>query len=110
MNQPPEPEKGLQELLDTLWKNNYPKLLERLRILREAHRKLSAGTLDPQARHDGEDAAHKLAGILGTFGLPEGSALASKIEVLLAQEAGAEEEHELQSWLDELEAIIASKG
>ena len=44
------------------------------------------GSLDNQTRKNAEAAAHKLAGVLGTFGLPEGSKLASKIEDLLAQE------------------------
>jgi HPt (histidine-containing phosphotransfer) domain-containing protein len=121
MSQPPDSEndnagsdnsgKDLQELLRKLWENNYPTVLERVRILRTAQLKFSADALDEQARENAEDAAHKLAGVLGTFGLPKGSILASKIEVLLAREGrrGAQQEQELRLWLDELEAIIASK-
>jgi len=98
-------------LLDTLWKSNYGVLMERVGILRDAREKLAAGSLDDQSRKSAEEAAHNLAGILGTFGLPQGSALASKIEVWLAQKAppGANSADVLRSWVDELEAIIASR-
>lgn len=103
--------KEMEDLLHSLWKSNYGTLLERLRVLRFAEEKLAAGSLDEEARKDAEDAAHKLAGILGTFGLPHGSALASKIEAWLAKETapGADCAPQLLSWLDELEAIIASR-
>jgi len=101
----------LEALLQTLWKSSYPTLLERLKTLRDAQSKLVTGSLDNETRKDSEAAAHKLAGVLGTFGLPEGSRLASKIEALLAQEAELSAEHgrELGEWLDELEAVVASK-
>jgi HPt (histidine-containing phosphotransfer) domain-containing protein len=112
MNDPPDPHaQELEALLQTLWKSNYTTLLERLGILRDAQGKLAASCLDDQTRKDAEAAAHKFAGVLGTFGLPEGSRLASKIEALLAQGAELSAEHgrELGEWLDELEAAVASK-
>jgi HPt (histidine-containing phosphotransfer) domain-containing protein len=101
----------LETMLQALWKSNYSTLLERVKVLRDAQDKLAAGALDNQARKDAESAAHKLAGILGSFGLPQGSALASKIEAALAEEISLDAEHapEMKSWLDELEAIIASR-
>jgi HPt (histidine-containing phosphotransfer) domain-containing protein len=112
MSEPPDSSaKEMEELLQSLWTKNYGLLQERLKVIRDAHDSLAAGSLDNQTRCDAESAAHKLAGILGTFGLPQGSALASKIEMSLAAEspAGAELVPQLQSWLTELEAIIASR-
>ena len=112
MSQPPDSHaQELEALLLTLWKNNYPTILERLRILRDAHSELTCGQLDTATRKNAEAAAHKLAGVLGSFGLPEGSKLASSIEVLLAQETslGPEGRDELGVWLDKLEAVVASK-
>ncbi|HEX3470733.1 MAG TPA: Hpt domain-containing protein [Silvibacterium sp.] len=101
----------LEVLLQTLWKNNYATILERLKTLRDVQKGLAIGPLDNQTRQNAEAAAHKLAGVLGTFGLPEGSKLASKVEVLLAQESspGPESGAELEAWLDKLEALVASK-
>jgi len=112
MSQPPNPHsQDLEALLQALWKSNYSTILERLKTLREAQNKLAIGQLGYQTRKNAEAAAHKLAGVLGTFGLPEGSKLASKIEVLLAQEISLcpESEDELRGWLEKLEAVIASK-
>lgn len=101
----------LEGLLRALWKSNYPTLLERLKTLRDAQSEFATGSLDKETRKCAESAAHKLAGVLGTFGLPEGSRIASKIEARLAQEAelSTERGRELGEWLDELEAVIASK-
>lgn len=100
----------MDELLQSLWVKNYPLLLERLKLISAAKDKLDAGYLDDQCRKDGGEAAHKLAGILGTFGLPQGSVLASKIEVLLAGDTSTcvQRAGELSSWVRELGAVIAS--
>jgi HPt (histidine-containing phosphotransfer) domain-containing protein len=110
MSQPPEAHaQDLETLLGALWKRNYPTLLERLEALRAAQSRLAAGCLDEQTRKDAESAAHKLAGVLGTFGLPKGSELALKIETALARKGPVDEE-ELGKWVDQLEAVIASKS
>jgi len=100
----------LDDLLQSLWVRNYPLLAERMKLIRAAKDKVDAGYLDNTCRKDGEEAAHKLAGILGTFGLPQGSALASKIEVLLSNDTSTclQRAGELRSWVGELEAVIAS--
>ena len=110
--QPDSNGKEMEALLQTLWRQNYGVLQERLRLIRSACDELAAGSLDDQTRSEGEAAAHKLAGILGTFGLPQGSALASKIEVSLssAESAGKCGAPQLQSWLEELEAVVASRS
>ncbi len=98
-------------MLQTMWKSSHVTIVERLQTLREAQKALAAGSLDEAARKNAESAAHKLAGVLGTFGLPRGTELASQIEVRLASSCPLDvsDASELLSWLDELEAVIASK-
>lgn len=112
MNDTQDHTKEIDDLLQSLWVKNYPILIERLALIRNATDKLNESSLDDQTRKAGEDAAHKLAGILGTFGLPRGSVLASKIEALLAGDAStcAQRAGELNSWVQELEAVIASRA
>ena len=111
MSESPTHSREIEDLLQTLWVKNLPILNERLTLIRTAQEKLDAGSLDAQSRKDGEEAAHKLAGILGTFGLPQGSVLASKIEVMLSGESSLYSQHanELSAWIRELEAVIASR-
>jgi HPt (histidine-containing phosphotransfer) domain-containing protein len=101
----------VQAMLEVMWKNNRAIIAERVRTLRAAQQSLAEGALDRIKRKDTESAAHKLAGILGTFGLPEGSALARKIDQLMAQEGGIDQQqqHQLGEWLDDLERCIDSK-
>ncbi len=110
MSEPPDDAKEMADLLQALWVKNYPLLVERMKLLHAAKEKLNAGCLNEQTRKDGEEAAHKLAGILGTFGLPQGSVLASRIEVLLAggPSISAERATELSSSIEKLDAVIAS--
>jgi HPt (histidine-containing phosphotransfer) domain-containing protein len=111
MNDNPDQAKEIDDLLQALWVKNYPILIDRLTLIRDAKDKLNESSLDDQTRKAGEEAAHKLAGILGTFGLPQGSVLASKIEALLAGDAStcAQRAGELSSWVQELETLIASR-
>ena len=111
MNDRMDHAKEVDDLLQSLWVKHYPTLVERVTLIRNAKDKLDGNSLDNQARKAGEEAAHKLAGILGTFGLPRGSVLASKIEALLAADpsACAQRAGELGSWVQELEMVIASR-
>src|SRR3954454_22970052 len=73
----------LHDLLATLWSRSQQSITDRLDVLRTALRTLRTNPAEKNARRGGADAAHKLAGILGTFGLPEGTNLARRIEVML---------------------------
>lgn len=105
------PENQLQAMLRVLWKNNRATIDERVQRLREAQNQLLADQMDAVSRKEAESAAHKLAGVLGTFGLPEGSRIASSIEQLFAGEAPIDDQAKIDiaQHLDNLEAIIASK-
>ena len=66
-----------------LWERYKPLCLERLSVIEEARTAASSAALDDQVRGKAESAAHKLAGVLGSIGLPEGSKTASELESLL---------------------------
>ncbi len=73
----------LHDLLATLWARSRQTISDRLDVLRATHRALRTNPADRNARRAGADAAHKLAGILGTFGLPDGTNLARRVELML---------------------------
>lgn len=84
---PDEMSAQLHDLLSTLWSRSRATIGERLDVLRVTLRSLRINPADAQAKKTGADAAHKLAGILGTFGLPEGTELARRTEVMLESSA-----------------------
>ena len=102
----------LHDLLATLWARSSQTITERLDVLRATHRALRTNPADKAARRSGADAAHKLAGILGTFGLPEGTNLARSTEVML--ESGAPirsyDLETLQRTIDKLHQMIEAKS
>ncbi|HZD76452.1 MAG TPA: Hpt domain-containing protein [Acidobacteriaceae bacterium] len=102
----------LHDLLATLWSRSRETISERLDVLRTTHRILRTNPADKNARRAGADAAHKLAGILGTFGLPDGTNLARHAEIML--ESGAPirpfELDALQRAIDQLHLMIEAKS
>jgi DNA-binding response OmpR family regulator/HPt (histidine-containing phosphotransfer) domain-containing protein len=66
--------------LQQVWKKYETHNRDRLRILEQAIRALKMGELSEELRQQARSAAHKLAGTLGVFGLPEGSRFALEIE------------------------------
>ena len=71
------------QLLTAIWERYYHQTIERAELIERAIAALSAGTLITAARTEACQAAHTLAGALGTFGLPLGSQAAKQIELLL---------------------------
>jgi HPt (histidine-containing phosphotransfer) domain-containing protein len=104
--------KQLHDLLSTLWSRSRETILERLDVLRATVRALRANPADAAARKAGADAAHKLAGILGTFGLPEGTELARRSEVMLESPGPIRpfDLEALQSAVDRLQQMIDAKS
>jgi len=62
--------------------------MERLAVVSSALEALAAGTLDAQRRDAALSEAHKLRGILGTYGFAEGSELATQAEEVFQGEGG----------------------
>jgi HPt (histidine-containing phosphotransfer) domain-containing protein len=102
----------LHDLLATLWSRSQQTIRDRLDVLRTAHRTLRIDPTDKNARRAGADAAHKLAGILGTFGLPDGTNLARRIEVMLESASPIRpfDLEGLQRTIDQLHQMIEAKS
>jgi HPt (histidine-containing phosphotransfer) domain-containing protein len=102
----------LHDLLATLWARSRQSISDRVDTLRAAHRALRANLADKPARRAGADAAHKLAGILGTFGLPEGTNIARRVEVMLGSSASLQpyDLESLQRAIDQLHQMIEAKS
>jgi HPt (histidine-containing phosphotransfer) domain-containing protein len=101
----------LASKLNELWRASRPLILERMAVLHATHAALAANLADTAARREGREAAHKLAGVLGTFGLPRGSELASAIESMLLGDPPltANDLSTLRTQIAELDALIAAK-
>ena len=80
-----DPAVAIAARLAELWRTTRPTIISRLNLLHSALDALTHNPADNEARSQGRDAAHKLSGILGVFGLPEGSRIASEIEGILIQ-------------------------
>ena len=73
----------IQSRLDAIWKASKPALLERMTTLETSCETWRRHPENNEARHAAHDAAHKLAGVLGTFDLARGSQIASELEAML---------------------------
>jgi len=78
--------KALEEAVDQMWIKFLPQMKERVAVLEAADVALAAGTLSLEERVAANSAAHKLAGVLGTFGLTKGTVLAREAEMIYSGE------------------------
>jgi HPt (histidine-containing phosphotransfer) domain-containing protein len=101
-------EQKLQTMISALWERSRHTVIERAALLRTAGDLLSDNSLDQATQQRAVDSAHKLAGVLGTFGLPQGTDLAREAEVLFGQSTplGRDEIERLQLLLAELTRLI----
>ncbi len=72
----------LSAAIDRLWVRFQPEIRSRVELLKTAAAACAANALSANDRADAVDAAHKLAGSLGTFNLTRGTELAREFEVL----------------------------
>ena len=101
-------EQKLQSMISALWDRSRHTVVERAALLRTAGDLLAHHRLDQATQMNAVDSAHKLAGVLGTFGLPRGTDLAREAEVLFGQSTtpGKVEIERLQVLLAELTHLI----
>ncbi len=78
-------EQKLQSMISALWERSRHTVVERAALLRTAGELLVDNRLDQATQRSAVDSAHKLAGVLGTFGLPRGTDLAREAEELFGQ-------------------------
>jgi HPt (histidine-containing phosphotransfer) domain-containing protein len=96
------------EALGRLWTKFLPEIEIRMGIVEAAVRSFESGSLSEEEREAAHQAAHKLAGVLGTFGLHRGTELARQAETMFAREAAASAT-ELSGWVAELRRLIDSR-
>jgi HPt (histidine-containing phosphotransfer) domain-containing protein len=115
MNTPAQPQvptdASLAQAMDLLWARFLPEIRERVATLEEAAAAVSAKKLDATGRDTAQAAAHKLAGVLGTFNLARGTDLARELELAYSSESapGAASGANLASLAAELRAMIENR-
>ena len=103
---------ALSDALNLLWAKFLPQMEERIGVMEAANHALANGSLTPGEQASAAAAAHKLAGVLGTFGLSAGTDLAREAENTYAagQLSQAETRERLASIVDRLQQMIRSRG
>jgi HPt (histidine-containing phosphotransfer) domain-containing protein len=99
----------LNDALDRLWKQFLPQIEERVATLEAAASALSAGELPDGQRDAAHAAAHKLAGVLGTFGLTKGTVLAREAELLYSGDSDPATAEQLARIAAQLKGMIAGR-
>lgn len=110
--QPGKPtEQALARAIDQLWTRFLPEITERVAILESAAAAVTEKKLSAARRSEAEAAAHKLAGVLGTFSLTRGTVLARELEVTYSRESspGPDSGERLASLAAEIRAIVESR-
>jgi HPt (histidine-containing phosphotransfer) domain-containing protein len=109
---PEAKQQKLQSLLASLWDRSRQTVTERIETLQQAKSLAAANQLDEPARLRAVDSAHKLAGVLGTFGLPHGTELAREAEEVFGQQAaiGPAQLERLGALLDDLATMVRTAG
>ncbi len=100
----------LNAALDRLWLQYLPQIEERVGLLEGAGKALMGHRLPDDQREAAKTAAHKLAGVLGTFGLMKGTILAREAEMLCAGDADPESAERLNEIGVQLRALIAARA
>jgi HPt (histidine-containing phosphotransfer) domain-containing protein len=102
---PPTMPHAMLEALGRLWTKFLPEIENRMAILESAVHGLESGSLSADKREAAHQAAHKLAGVLGTFGLHRGTELARQSELGFSDGKPASA-GELSSWVAELRLLV----
>ncbi|MGA9584974.1 MAG: Hpt domain-containing protein [Terracidiphilus sp.] len=102
----------LAEAINRLWAKYLPQMEERVETLQNAAENLANGTLTTKEQKLAGADAHKLAGVLGTFGLKEGTELAREAEGLYGSSLDADPAaaSRLRVIAEELRSMIANRN
>jgi len=79
---------NLAEALDRMWTQFLPLMRERVAALEAAAAAFAAGPLTLEQHAAANAAAHKLAGVLGSFNLTRGTVLARELEIMYSRDGG----------------------
>jgi HPt (histidine-containing phosphotransfer) domain-containing protein len=97
---------GLDAAIAALWRDAQPRAIERVEVLEAAVAALAAGAIGDPLAEEATGEAHKLAGALGTFGMPAGTTYARAIELRLAGGAAPADASALADGVAALRAIV----
>ena len=102
-------EQEFERKMEQMWLKHQDKMLGRLKILQNAVIMQKKARLTPEIQHDAERAAHKLAGVLGTFSRHTGTNIAREIETLLQDNRGlnARQQERFFSLVTDLDRLLA---
>jgi HPt (histidine-containing phosphotransfer) domain-containing protein len=102
----------LAEAMNRLWSKFLPQMEQRVATLQNAAKNLANGTLTAQQQELAAADAHKLAGVLGTFGLNEGTELAREAESLYggSLDGNPIAISRLRTIAEQLQAMIANRS
>ncbi len=102
---------ALSAALDRLWIQYLPLMRERVEVLEAAARDFALGPISVDRQQAAQAAAHKLAGVLGTFGLTRGTAQARELEIMYSRpnDADAALAERLANIAAEIHTIIDSR-
>jgi HPt (histidine-containing phosphotransfer) domain-containing protein len=102
---------ALSEALDRMWVQFLPQMQERVAILETAAQAFAVDQLNIDQHQAAQAAAHKLAGVLGTFGLTRGTVLARELEILYSRQNDPDPQlaERLASTAAELRTIVATR-
>lgn len=102
---------ALSAALDRMWVVHLPELQHRVDILEASAQAFAAGSLSVDRQQNAQSAAHKLAGVLGTFGLTRGTELARELEIIYSGQDNLEEDvaERLSAIAAELRTIVSSR-
>jgi HPt (histidine-containing phosphotransfer) domain-containing protein len=107
----PFQQNALNQALDGMWAKFFPLIDERVGILESAAAAFTGNRLSLDERQAAGAAAHKLAGVLGTFGLTEGTNLARELETMYSSQCDPDSAvgARLTSIAAELRAIVRNR-
>jgi HPt (histidine-containing phosphotransfer) domain-containing protein len=78
----------LGEALNRMWVQFQPLMRERVAALEAAALAFTEDRLSLEQHAAANEAAHKLAGVLGTFNLTRGTVLARELEIMYSRDGG----------------------
>ena len=104
-------QENLSEALDRLWTQFLPLVNERIAILEAAAAASATKRLSAEEMEAAKSAAHKLAGVLGSYGLPRGTQVARELETMYSciKDPGALLSAHLASLAAELRQIVETR-
>jgi len=101
----------MSQAMDRLWVRFLPEIRARVAILEAAAEAVAAQNLTLSDQEAAKAAAHKLAGVLGTFNLARGTDLARELEATYSRESfpGLDSAKKLASAAADLRAMIETR-